>query len=90
MEPPEKDYAHQLSRATSRSPGSEMFCQEQKTHLKMDSMSALAYMNKLEGTISPQLNCLAKELWLWCMETHILLKAQHLAGVLNTVADDKS
>jgi len=29
-------------------------------YLKMDSMSALTYINKLGGTISPQLNCLAK------------------------------
>ena len=59
-------------------------------HLKMDSMSALTYINKLGGMISPQLNRLAKELWLWCMERSILLKAQHLAGVLNTIADDES
>ena len=59
-------------------------------HLKMDSMSALTYINKLGGTISPQLNSLAKELWLWCMERSILLRAQHLAGVLNTIADDES
>ena len=32
--------------------------------LKMDSMSALTYINKLGRMISPQLNCLAKELWL--------------------------
>ena len=44
-------------------------------HLKMDSMSALTYINKLGGTISPQLNSLAKDLWLWCMERSILLKA---------------
>ena len=59
-------------------------------HLKMDSMSALTYINKLGGTISPQLNNLAKELWLWCMKRGILLKAQHLAGVLNTIADNES
>ena len=59
-------------------------------HLKMDSVSALTYINKLGGTISPQLSCLAKELWLWCMGRSILLKAQHLAGVLNTIADDES
>ena len=59
-------------------------------HLKMDSMSALTYINKLGGTIPPQLNSLAKEMWLWCMERSILLKAQHLAGVLNTIADDES
>ena len=36
------------------------------------------------------LNNLAKELWLRCMERSIHLKAQHLAGVLNTIADDES
>ena len=45
-------------------------------------------MNKLGRTISPQPNWVAKELWLWCMERNILLKAQHLPGVLNTIADD--
>ena len=59
-------------------------------HLKMDSVSALSYINKLGGTISPQLNRLAKELWLWCMEKNILLKAQHLPGVDNTIADNES
>ena len=59
-------------------------------YLKMDSMSALTYINKLGGTISPQLNTLAKELWLWCMERSILFKAQHLAGVLNTIGDNES
>ena len=46
--------------------------------LKMDSMSALTHINKRGGTISPKLNCLAKELWLWCMERNIFLIAQHL------------
>ena len=58
-------------------------------HLKMDSVSALRYINKLGGTISPELNHLAKGLWLWCMERNILLKA-HLPGVLNTIADNES
>ena len=59
-------------------------------HLKKDSMSALTYINKIRGMISTQLNCLAKELWLWCMEKNVLLKAQYLAGVLNTIADNES
>ncbi len=52
-------------------------------------MLALMYINKLGETISPQLNNLAKELWLWCMERSILLKAQHLLSVLNTIADEE-
>ena len=58
--------------------------------LKMDSMSALTYINKRGGTISPRLNQLAKDLWLWCMGRYILLKAQHLPGVYNTTADNES
>ena len=52
-------------------------------------MSALAYINKLGGTISPQLNSLAKELWLEYMERSTSLKPKHLARVLNTIADDE-
>ena len=55
---------------------------------KMDSMSAFTYINKLGGTTSPHLNHLAKQLWLWCMERNILLRAQHLPGVRNTIADE--
>ena len=55
-------------------------------HLKMDRVSALTYINKLGGTISPQLNYLPKELWLWCMERNTLLKAQHLPAT----ADNQS
>ena len=58
--------------------------------LKMDSMSALTYINRRGGTISPKLNRLAKDLWLWCMERNILLKAQHLRGIYNTIADNES
>ena len=93
MDPRGESHIHQLPGTLGSLGSSEMFCQGQKnltTHLKMDSMSALTYINKLGGNISPQLNNLAKELWLWCMERSILLKAQHLAGVLNTIADDES
>ncbi len=58
--------------------------------LKMDSMSALTYINKMGGTISPELTRLAKELWLWCMERNISLSAEHLPGVLSTIADEES
>ena len=58
--------------------------------LKMDSKSALTYINKMGGTVSPELTRLAKELWLWCMERNISLIAQHLPGVLNTIADAES
>ncbi|MCH9717010.1 MAG: hypothetical protein K0U52_08000 [Gammaproteobacteria bacterium] len=56
----------------------------------MDNTTALNYINKLGGTVSPQLNRLTKELWLWCLERDILLEASHLAGILNVRADQES
>ena len=49
--------------------------------LKMDNMSALTYINKKRGTISPELSNLAKQLWLWCMESNISLSAKHPPGI---------
>ncbi len=42
------------------------------------------------GTVSPKMNRIVKELWLWCLQREIHLQAEHLAGVLNTIADEKS
>ena len=58
--------------------------------LKMDNTSAVAYINKMGGTVSPALNKLNKEFWLWCMERDISVQAQHLAGKLNCTADEES
>lgn len=89
MEPSGTPNVHQLLGAPSSSYCYKMLCQKLTIHLKMDSMSALTYINEHGGTISPHLNRLAKELWLWCMERNILLTAQHLPEVLNTIADDE-
>ena len=40
--------------------------------------------------MSPTLNRLNKEFWLWCMERDITVHAQHLAGALNCTADAES
>jgi hypothetical protein len=58
--------------------------------LKMDNTSAVAYINKMGGTVSPALNGINKEFWLWCMERDISVQAQHLAGRLNVTADEES
>ena len=59
-------------------------------HLKVDNTTAMAYINKFGGTVSPELNQLTKELWLWCLERNISLQATHLAGILNCTADEES
>ena len=37
-----------------------------RIHLRMDNTTALNYINKLGGTVSPELNRLTKDLWTWC------------------------
>jgi len=56
----------------------------------MDSTTAVAYVNKLGGTVSPRLISIVRELWLWCMNRDTILVAEHLPGVLNVIADKKS
>ena len=56
----------------------------------MDNTSVIAYINKMDGTVSPALNKLNKEFWLWCMERDISVQAQHLAGKLNKTEDNES
>lgn len=58
------------------------FAKEQNNLLRMDNTTATSYINRLEGTVSPHLNQMAKDLWLWCMNMSITLKAVHLAGKL--------
>ena len=68
------------------------FREERSIHvlLRMDNTSAIACINKMGGTVSPTLNKLNKEFWLWCMERDITVQAQHLAGTLNCTADAES
>ncbi len=42
------------------------------------------------GSKSHQLNELAKEMWFWCIEKNIWLSAVHIAGKLNTSANNRS
>ena len=58
--------------------------------LKIDNTTAVAYINRRGGTISPRLSQLAKNLWLWCMERNILIQAQHVPGMMNSIADTES
>ena len=84
---------HKLPGVVSCLPGLQMLLQEQEKHtcpLKMDNTSAVAYINKMGGTVSSALNNINKEFWLWCMERDISVQAQHLAGKLNSMADEES
>ena len=58
--------------------------------LRLDNISAVSYVNKLGGTVSPRLNSIVRDLWLWCMNRDTALTAEHLPGILNTIADEES
>ena len=58
--------------------------------LKMDSISAVSYINQRRGTHSFQLCNVALEIWEWCLQRWISLQAEHLPGILNKVADMES
>ena len=61
-----------------------------RIHLRMDNTTALNYINKLGGTVSPELNRLTKDLQKWCLEREITLQSTHLARALNVTADEES
>ncbi len=56
----------------------------------MDNTTAVAYVNNQGGAVSRELVRLSKELWTWCLQRNITVKAQHLPGRLNQVADSES
>ena len=53
-------------------------------------MSAAHYFTRMGGTKSPVLARLAIDLWEWCLQQKIHVKAQYLPGVLNIRADRES
>ena len=53
----------------------------------LDNTTAVAYINHLGGTKSPDLRSLAVNLWDWCLQRHLFLIAFHIPGVNNTRAD---
>ena len=71
------------------------FCQTtSNTHvqLQIDNTTAVGgnMGANMGGSKSTQLNNLAKEMWIWCINKNIWVSAVHIAGKLNTSADNKS
>ena len=58
--------------------------------LQLDNQTAVAYINNMGGTVSPQLTDLAKALWLWALSRDIVLSAEHILGTMNCIADMES
>jgi len=58
--------------------------------LQLDNQTAVAYINNMGGTVSPQLTNLAKSLWMWALNNGIVLTAECIPGLMNVVADAES
>jgi hypothetical protein len=58
--------------------------------VRSDNTTTCAYVNKQGGTHSPALCRQTWEMFLWCMEHHITLRAVYIPGVENVHADSLS
>ena len=61
------------------------------THVRMfmDNTTSCAYVNKFGGK-KLELDSIAREIWLWCLERGIYLSAAHVPGIDNGEADEES
>ena len=58
--------------------------------MRLDSVTAVTYINKLGGTHSLPLCQLALTIWNWFIQREIFLLAEHLPGKDNVIADQES
>ena len=55
-----------------------------------DNSSVVCYINKQSGTHSKSLHEITFDILTWCFQEHVTLRARHLAGKLNVIADGLS
>ena len=55
--------------------------------LRMDNVTAIAFLNRMGGTHFLPLSALAVEIWQWCIQRKFTIHAEHLPGVENIRAD---
>ena len=62
-------------------------CQDQTVLVATDNSIVVAYINKQGGTHSAEMCALLWRIMTWCHHFHIILKARHIPGCLNVMAD---
>ena len=62
-------------------------CQDQTVLVATDNSTVVAYINKQGGTHSAEMCALLWRIMTWCHHLHITLKARHIPGCLNVMAD---
>jgi hypothetical protein len=58
--------------------------------VKSDNTTVVSYINRQGGTRSQTLCLHTRVLWIWCIDHNIMLKAVHIPGVMNVLADNLS
>ncbi|KAJ1080239.1 hypothetical protein NDU88_000458 [Pleurodeles waltl] len=58
--------------------------------IRTDNTTSMFYLNKQGGTRSLQLSQLAQDIWTWAIKHNISLKAEHVPGQTNVLADTLS
>ena len=59
-------------------------------HLQLDNTTAVAYLNKMGGTRSKQLEHVTQDIFQYALSRQITITAEHLPGVQNVEADYES
>ena len=62
-------------------------CQNQTVLVTTDNSAVVAYINKQGGIHSAEMCALLWKIMTWCHHYHITLKARHIPGCLNVMAD---
>jgi hypothetical protein len=63
---------------------------DQLVLIRTDNMTSVAYINHQGGTTSDMLSKIAEEMWSLCLKRNIHLRAQHIPGFQNVIADQAS
>ena len=87
---PGKKATHKHPRIEGGLPGPGSFkdqCQNQTVLVATDNSTVVAYINKQGGTHSAEMCALLWKIMTWCHHYHITLKARHIPGCLNVMAD---
>ena len=85
-----KKATHECSRAEGGFSGLQRFkdqCQNQTVLVATDNSTVVAYTNKQGGTHSVEMCAFLWKIMTWCHNYHITLKARHIPGCLNVMAD---
>ena len=85
-----KKATHKCSRIEGGLPGPSKLqgpMSNQTVLVATDNSTVVAYINKQGGTHSAEMCALLWKIMTWCHRYHITLKARHIAGCLNVMAD---